>query len=64
MTPAPQKPERVRNIVWLQPRDMHISPLYYWGAGPHALYEHIEVDGLPWRAALLAGLIAETMAGD
>lgn len=34
------------------------------GAGPHALYEHIEVDGLPWRAALLAGLIAETMAGD
>ena len=34
------------------------------GAGPHALYEHIEVDGLSWRAALLAGLIAETMAGD
>jgi glutamate carboxypeptidase len=33
------------------------------GAGPHALYEHIEVDGLPWRAALLAWLIAETMAG-
>jgi len=34
------------------------------GAGPHALHEHIEVDGLSWRAALLAGLIAETMAGD
>ena len=33
------------------------------GAGPHALYEHIEVDALPWRAALLAALIAETMAG-
>ena len=34
------------------------------GAGPHALHEHIEVDELPWRAALLAGLIAETMADD
>ena len=34
------------------------------GAGPHALHEHIEVDGLSWRAALLAGLIAETMAGE
>ena len=34
------------------------------GAGPHALHEHIEVNALPWRAALLAGLIAETMAGD
>ena len=34
------------------------------GAGPHALYEHVEIDGLPWRAALLAGLIADTMAGD
>ena len=34
------------------------------GAGPHALYEHVDVDALPWRAALLAGLIAETMAGD
>lgn len=34
------------------------------GAGPHALYEHIEVDTLPWRAALLAELIAETMAVD
>jgi len=34
------------------------------GAGPHALDEHIEVDALPWRAALLAGLIVETMAGD
>ena len=34
------------------------------GAGPHALHEHIEVDALPWRAALLAGLIAATQAGD
>ena len=34
------------------------------GEGPHALHEHIEVDALPWRAALLAGLMAETMAGD
>ena len=33
------------------------------GAGPHALYEHIEVDPLPWRAALIAELIAETQAG-
>jgi glutamate carboxypeptidase len=32
------------------------------GAGPHALHEHIELDALPWRAALLAELIAETMA--
>ena len=32
------------------------------GAGPHALYEHIEVAALPWRAALLAGLIASTAA--
>ena len=31
------------------------------GAGPHALHEHIEVDGLSWRAALLAGLISETI---
>ena len=34
------------------------------GAGPHALYEHVELGALPWRAALLAGLIVETMAGD
>ena len=33
------------------------------GAGPHSLYEHIKVDALPWRAALLAELIAETVAG-
>ncbi len=32
------------------------------GAGPHALHEHIELDALPWRAALLAALMAETMA--
>jgi glutamate carboxypeptidase len=28
------------------------------GDGAHALHEHVEVDELPWRAALLAGLIA------
>ena len=33
------------------------------GAGPHALHEHIEIAALPWRAALLAGLIAEMQAG-
>ena len=31
------------------------------GAGPHALHEHIEVDSLPWRAALVAGLAAEVL---
>ncbi len=34
------------------------------GAGPHALYEHIEVAALPWRAALLAGLILATVDAD
>ena len=33
------------------------------GAGPHALHEHIEVDSLPWRAALVAGLAAEVLGG-
>jgi glutamate carboxypeptidase len=28
------------------------------GNGAHALYEHIEIDALPDRAALVAGLIA------
>ncbi len=32
------------------------------GAGPHALHEHIEVDSLPWRAALLAALVADVWA--
>ena len=27
------------------------------GAGAHALYEHVEVGELPWRAALVAGLV-------
>lgn len=31
------------------------------GAGPHALHEHVEIDSLPWRAALLAGLAAEVL---
>ena len=34
------------------------------GAGAHALHEHIEVECLAWRGALLAALIAETLAGD
>ena len=34
------------------------------GAGPHALHEHIEVDSLPWRAALVAGLAADVLGGD
>lgn len=33
------------------------------GAGAHALDEHIEIDQLPWRAALLAGLIRRILAG-
>ena len=33
------------------------------GAGPHALHEHIEVDSLPWRAALVAGLAADVLDG-
>jgi glutamate carboxypeptidase len=28
------------------------------GDGAHALHEHVEIDSLPWRTALLAGLIA------
>jgi len=32
------------------------------GAGAHALHEHIEVEALSWRAALLAALVAETHA--
>ena len=32
------------------------------GAGPHALYEHVEVEPLAWRGALLAALLAETDA--
>lgn len=31
------------------------------GAGPHALHEHVEIDSLPWRAALLAALAAEVL---
>ena len=27
------------------------------GEGPHALHEHIEIDAIPWRAALVAGLL-------
>lgn len=32
------------------------------GAGPHALDEHVIVGDLPWRAALVAGLIRELSA--
>ncbi|MEE2791777.1 MAG: M20 family metallopeptidase [Acidobacteriota bacterium] len=32
------------------------------GGGAHALHEHIEVEALCWRAALLAALVAETHA--
>jgi glutamate carboxypeptidase len=28
------------------------------GDGAHAVDEHIDLDALPWRAALVAGLIA------
>ena len=31
------------------------------GAGPHALYEHVELEPLAWRAALIAALAAETL---
>lgn len=34
------------------------------GAGPHALHEHVEVDSLPWRAALLAALVADVLRGE
>ena len=27
------------------------------GEGPHALHEHLEIDAIPWRAALVAGLV-------
>lgn len=33
------------------------------GAGPHALHEHIEVDSLPWRAALVAALAVDVLRG-
>lgn len=33
------------------------------GDGAHALHEHVEVDQLPWRAALLAGLLRRIAAG-
>ena len=29
----------------------------HWADGAHALHEHVEVADLPWRAALLAGLL-------
>ena len=28
------------------------------GDGAHAAHEHVEIDALPWRAALMAGLLA------
>ena len=34
------------------------------GDGAHALHEHVEIDELPWRAALLAGLIARLSDGE
>jgi glutamate carboxypeptidase len=30
------------------------------GDGAHAAHEHIEISSLPWRAALLAGLLVQT----
>ena len=33
------------------------------GSGPHALHEHVEVDSLPWRAALVAGLVVDVLGG-
>ena len=30
------------------------------GDGAHAAHEHIEISSLPWRAALLAGLLLQT----
>jgi glutamate carboxypeptidase len=32
------------------------------GDGAHALHEHVETASLPWRAALVAGLIARLAA--
>ena len=34
------------------------------GDGAHALHEHVEIDGLPWRAALVAGLVTKIFDGD
>ena len=34
------------------------------GAGAHAVHEHIEVECVAWRGALLAALLADTLAGD
>ena len=31
------------------------------GQGAHALHEHVEIDALPWRAALVAGLVARIL---
>lgn len=31
------------------------------GAGAHALHEHVEIDSLPWKAALVAGLVARIL---
>jgi glutamate carboxypeptidase len=33
------------------------------GDGAHALHEHVEIDSLGWRSALLAGVIARLAAG-
>jgi glutamate carboxypeptidase len=33
------------------------------GDGAHALHEHVEIDALGWRSALLAGVIARLAAG-
>lgn len=33
------------------------------GGGAHAIDEHVEIDELPWRAALVAGLLARLGAG-
>jgi hypothetical protein len=31
------------------------------GDGAHALHEHVELSELPWRAALVCGLLARLM---
>jgi glutamate carboxypeptidase len=31
------------------------------GEGAHALHEHVEIDSLPWKAALVAGLVARIL---
>lgn len=33
------------------------------GSGPHALHEHVEVDSLPWRAALVAAMVVDVLDG-